>query len=356
MKKFMTWLMCSMLIFLSACSEGAETTDPVSSGSPEVTASATTESNDSQSSIDLADYITDESLSWDEILEGVGSTSAEDALVNNSEATKQFLENWVEKEKNNNLSSLMNVKFHNPEIYFPNEAGANCIFEMDIHYMDQDKSIMSTKSTKVQVFEDNPELFIFEFMIDNMSHAITSCESLPTFDQSYQFMNGAKDKGVTFNPNIIDYDMTFDEMVQSELGLSDLDINSKDKFELIANYIAEYWKNNGYTEVNITYDEGERSNEGEPFKYTITAVIPDISRIKGMITFELEERSYANFAILEHCGYLDRYSNEYVQIKSIDGQYGTLLCPASETEKLIKEAYEIYLESEEFAGGLTEFD
>ena len=345
--------MCSMLIFLSACSGGgANASDPVSSGSPEATATVTTEPDDSRSSVELEDYITEESLSWDEILEGVGSTSAKDALVNNYEATKQFLETWLTQEKNNYEESLVSVEFHNPKIYFSNDAGANCIFEMDLKHREPD-SDYSYESANVRIYEDYPERFVFEFARNNYNTK-TNNESLPTYEQARQFMKDANEacdiNHCMYDPNKIEYP-DFYTMIRTDLGIDEL--KNKEVTEKVANHIAEYWKNNGYTEVNIAYDEGENWTGASGYEYVVTAVIPDITRIKGMITFELGKNFHSNSEIKEHYGYFDRYSNEYIQLGSFDDES---LRPASELENLIKSGYESYLESKEYRGELVEFD
>lgn len=75
-----------------------------------------------------------------------------------------------------------------------------------------------------------------------------------------------------------------------------------------------------------------------------------------MITYELRLNNHADLVVLEHYGYFNRFSNEYVTLGDLDGYISNPLYPASKMEELIKDAYEKYLEQEDEIGRLTEFD
>lgn len=185
-------------------------------------------------------------MSWNEILEGVGSTSAKDALVNNYEAIKQFLKNWFSKD-----SSLTTIKFHNPKSYFPNDEGSNCIFEMDLEYREPDDAY-AYESANVRVYEDQPELFVFEFIDESTLsaglyhplHSKTSSDSLPTYTQAKQYMDGAAQNcrinNCLYDPDINKY-LGFYDMIKTDLGIEDSrDVEKREVAEKIANHIADY--------------------------------------------------------------------------------------------------------------------
>lgn len=374
--------MCSMLIFLSACSGGgANASDQVSSGSPN------SNPNTEQVAEGTDKYLSEDSLSWDEILEAVGSESAKDALVNNYEETKEYIVDWLKDTEKGNFTS---VRYHNPEFYFPNDNGADCIFEMEIDFDSTDeRSLRYTENgnrrINVRIYEDKPETLICKFTdrttstkkklnLDENVDYITGYHEFnyfPTYDQAGQFLeddveNCLNTECTVENPLEEVEKMDFndimhivdDSLKEDRLYSAEDEWYTNEHVGAVANYIENYLKDSGFDEVStdITEFEGPKmeDNATTEHRYVITAAITNMPRIKGILQYELVTGVGGPSGRRESFGYYDRYSGQNVMLFNYSGigEMRTL----SEVTDIVKYQYEQHLENEDKNGTLKEFD